>query len=280
MSRLAVRFGGLKEQSKKGLISYIVAGDINPNVTVPMMHELVAQGTDVIELGVPFSDPMAEGPVIQLAHERSLEYGTSLRDTLDMVSEFRKTDDKTPVVLMGYANPVEVMGYETFANVAVEAGVDGVITVDMPPEEVAGMNKELQRVGMDNIFLIAPTTSDQRIEKIVAPASGFLYYVSLKGVTGAGHLDIDAVAASCARIRARSSLPLAVGFGIKSAESAVAVAEVADAVVVGSAVVNAMLEAAEISDVTNSDSANSDDIATLCKNSAALIGEIRRALDS
>ena len=240
MSRIAGRFQQLAEEGRKALIPYIVVGDPAPAVTVPLMHALVENGADIIELGVPFSDPMSEGPVIQLAHERALAHGVSLRDALETVRQFRENDSDTPVLLMGYANPDEHMGYAAFADAAAAVGLDALLTVDIPPEEVVRVNAELHRVGMDNIFLVAPTTPDERIGRIVKQASGFVYYVSLKGVTGAGHLDIDDVASHLARIRKESDLPLAVGFGIKDAESAAAVAGIADGVVVGSALINAM----------------------------------------
>ena len=242
MSRIAGRFKQLAEQGRKALIPYIVVGDPGIEVTVPLMHALVASGADIIELGVPFSDPMSEGPVIQLAHERALANGTTLRDALAAVREFRETDTETPVLLMGYANPVVHMGYAAFADAAAEAGLDGLLTVDIPPEEVSDINAQLHRVGMDNIFLVAPTTPDSRIGRIVDQASGFIYYVSLKGVTGAGHLDTADVAANVARIRERSDLPVAVGFGIKDAQSAASVAGIADGIVVGSALIRAMAE--------------------------------------
>jgi tryptophan synthase alpha chain len=209
------------------------------------MHRLVAAGADIIELGVPFSDPMAEGPVIARAHQRALEKGVSLRDVLAMVASFRQTDQQTPVLLMGYANPVEGMGYEQFARAAKEAGLDALLTVDMPPEEVEALNSELKQVGIDNIFLVAPTTPGERIEKIAELATGFVYYVSFKGVTGAGLLDVDAVAQRLAEIRRCCDLPLAVGFGIRDPETAAAVARVADGVVVGSAIVQLMADQAE-----------------------------------
>lgn len=243
MSRIKERFQQLTSQGRKALIPYLVAGDPGRDVTVPLMHRLVEAGADIIELGVPFSDPMSEGPVIQLAHERALESGTSLRDALAMVSEFRQRDHTTPVLLMGYANPVEHMGYRAFADAAAEAGLDALLTVDVPPEEVAAINRELKRVDMDNIFLVAPTTPDDRIARIAGEASGFIYYVALKGVTGAGHLDTEDVAAHLSRIRRHSDLPLAVGFGIKDAASAAAVAAVADGVVVGSALVDMVAKA-------------------------------------
>lgn len=244
MSRISERFAALARAGRQALIPYVVAGDPAIDVTVPLLHKLVAAGADIIELGVPFSDPMAEGPVIQLAHERALANKVSLKTALAMVQEFREQDQATPVLLMGYANPVSRMGYPEFADAAEAAGLDALLTVDMPPEEVAVLNHELKRVGLDNIFLIAPTTSLPRIEKIAEQASGFVYYVSLKGVTGAGHLDIAEVAARVGEIRARCSLPVAVGFGIKDAASAAAVAAVADGVVVGSALVQLMADAA------------------------------------
>ena len=237
MSRIAKRLQTLKADGRQALIPYVTAGDPNPQITVPLMHAMVAAGADIIELGIPFSDPMADGPVIQRAAERALEYGTSLRDVLAMVTEFRQQDSDTPVVLMGYLNPVEVMGYEAFARAASEAGIDGVLSVDLPPEEAHDLLAALKAHGLDPIFLLAPTTDDERIEKICAVASGYVYYVALKGVTGAGGLDVQSVADKLAQIRQHTDLPVGVGFGIKDADSARAVAGVADAVVVGSALV-------------------------------------------
>ena len=245
MSRLQSCFVELKKTGKKALIPYIVGGDPQKDSTVSQMYAMVEAGADVIELGVPFSDPMAEGPVIQLAHERALEHHTSLSDILAMVAEFRQKDSNTPVVLMGYLNPVEVMGYALFAERAEGAGVDAVLTVDLPPEESAGLKAELVGKGIDSIFLIAPTTTEARIKKICDSASGYIYYVSLKGVTGASHLDVEEVSEKLALIRQHSSLPLSVGFGIKDAESAKAIGAMADGVVVGSALVNAYLEASQ-----------------------------------
>jgi tryptophan synthase alpha chain len=202
------------------------------------MHSLVEAGADIIEVGVPFSDPMSEGPTIQKGHERALEGGTSLLSTLALIKQFRETNTKTPLVLMGYANPLERKGYAAVADACAKAGIDGLITVDLPPEEVASMNAELQRQNIDNIFLISPTTSDERVATITAQASGFIYYVALKGVTGAGHLDTDAVEAHLASIRQHTDLPVAVGFGIKDADTAATVAGCADAIVVGSALVD------------------------------------------
>ncbi len=267
VSRIAGRFETLQSRGQRALIPYIVAGDPGPELTVPLMHKLVEAGADILELGVPFSDPMSEGPTIQLAHERALVHRVGLRDVLAMVKQFRERDRDTPVLLMGYANPVEHMGYAEFADAAGEAGVDALLTVDIPPEEVALVNAELQRVGMDNIFLIAPTTPEQRMALIASQASGFIYYVALKGVTGAGHLDTDEVAVQLAQIRRHTSLPLAVGFGIKGAASAAAVAAVADGVVVGSALVQCIAEQAESGQAALMDAAQ------------ALIRDIRRGID-
>ena len=242
MSRISGRFQKLAEQGRTALIPYVVAGDPGQSFTVPLMHKLVENGADILELGVPFSDPMAEGPVIQQAHERALANGTTLSAVLDMVREFRQSDTNTPVLLMGYANPVMHKGYAAFADAAAEVGLDALLTVDIPPEEVDSINRELQRVNMDNIFLVAPTTPDERIARIASRASGFIYYVSLKGVTGAGHLDTAEVAGRVDAIRQHSKLPVAVGFGIKDAATARAVAETADGVVVGSALVHQMSE--------------------------------------
>jgi tryptophan synthase alpha chain len=270
VSKIAGRFQQLAERGRKALIPYIVVGDPDMALTVPLMHALVAAGADIIELGVPFSDPMSEGPVIQQAHERALANGARLRDALDMVQTFREQDADTPVLLMGYANPVEHMGYATFADRAAAAGVDGLLTVDIPPEEVAGVNAELHRVGMDNIFLVAPTTPDARIKAIVDQASGFIYYVALKGVTGAGNLDAADVAEHLTHIRAHTRLPLAVGFGIKDAASARLVGASADGVVVGSALVDCIARAA----------AADADHAGLLQAASSLVAEIRAGLDS
>jgi tryptophan synthase alpha chain len=237
MSRIQTTFSKLKQQGKKALIPYITAGDPNPAVTVPLMHAMVEAGADLIELGVPFSDPMADGPVIQRASERALAHRVTLRDVLGMVQEFRKQDASTPVVLMGYANPVEAMGYQKFAVLASEGGVDGVLTVDYPPEECAQFAEILKLHGIDTIFLLSPTTEAARVQKIVVMASGFIYYVSLKGVTGAHHLDVADVAEKVAAIRLHTDLPVGVGFGVRDASTARAVAEIADAVVVGSRMV-------------------------------------------
>ena len=240
MSRLSQVFADLQADKRRGLIPYVVAGDPSAEGTVPLMHSLVDAGADILELGVPFSDPMSEGPVIQKGHERALANGMSLHRVLSMVAEFRKDNDRTPIVMMGYANPIERFGYEAFAAVSAEAGVDGLITVDLPPEEVDTIDGALKDVGLDNIFLISPTTPEPREQRIVERARGFIYYVAVKGVTGSGELDTDEVARNVALIREKTSLPIAVGFGIKNAASASAVAASADAVVVGSALIAEM----------------------------------------
>ena len=240
MSRIAGTFARLGAEDRRALVPFVTAGDPDPSVTVPLMHALVAAGADVIELGVPFSDPMADGPVVQRASERALARGMTLAKVLEMVAAFRGDDADTPVVLMGYLNPFEVAGYEAFARDAAEAGVDGVITVDLPPEEADEFRSALRAKDIDLIFLLAPTSDDARIARICAQASGFVYYVSLKGVTGAAHLDVDDVAARVRRIKSLTSLPVGVGFGIRDGESAARVAAVSDAVVVGSALINRM----------------------------------------
>lgn len=240
MSRISLRLNEAKTSGRKILIAYIVNGDPYPEATLPSMHALVAQGVDVIELGVPFSDPMAEGPVIQKGHERALAHNVSLKSTLDVVKKFREKNTDTPIVLMGYANPVERFGYQTFAHAAAEAGVDGLLTVDLPPEEVGPLKLELDAAGLDNIFLLAPTTRPERAKKIAEYASGFLYYVSLKGVTGAGHLDVDAIKSKLETFGQLTSLPVCIGFGIKDPATAKAVAQLADGVVVGSVLVEKM----------------------------------------
>ena len=238
MSLLSAKVSANKSSGRKSLVAYLVAGDPSPDMTVPLMQTLVAAGVDVIELGVPFSDPEAEGPVIQLAHERALAAGTSLLDCLDMVAAFRLDDAQTPVVLMGYLNPVEKMGYESFAGRAAAAGVNGTILVNLPPEEAADLDAHLKQQDIDSVYLLAPTTTDERAEMICKASRGFVYYVSLKGTTGAGHLDSRDVASKLARFRQFSKLPILVGFGVRDADSARAVARVADGVVVGSAIVS------------------------------------------
>ncbi|MEM8766669.1 MAG: tryptophan synthase subunit alpha [Pseudomonadota bacterium] len=240
MSRLTTRFAALKEEGRKALTTFITAGDPDLAATVPALHRLAEAGADVIELGVPFSDPEAEGPAIQASSERGLANGTTLSKCIDMVREFRNTDDATPIVLMGYLNQILAMGPEAFAETAEQAGVDGLIMVNLPPEEAPALKAALGSRDMDLIFLVAPTTTNERLGDILEQASGFVYYVSLKGITGADHLDVDSVAERVREIRAGTDLPVQVGFGIKDAASARAVAAHADGVVIGSALVRTM----------------------------------------
>lgn len=237
MSRIQSTLSALAGKNKKGLIPFITAGDPAPELTVPLMHALVAGGADIIELGVPFSDPMADGPVIQRASERALANGVGLRQVLQFVREFRKTNDATPVVLMGYANPIEHMGADVFIETAREAGVDGVLVVDYPPEECEDFAAAMKANGLDPIFLLAPTSTDERIAQVGKIATGYVYYVSLKGVTGSGMLDLEAVAAKVPQIKRHVSVPVGVGFGIRDAASAKAIASVSDAVVIGSRII-------------------------------------------
>jgi tryptophan synthase alpha chain len=245
VSRIEHRFADLRAAGRKALIPFVTAGDPDPGATVPLLHDLVAAGADLLEIGVPFSDPMADGPVIQRASERALAHGVTLHGVLDMVAAFRKDDPDTPVILMGYLNPVEAFGYAEFAEAAAAAGVDGILTVDAPPEEADPLATALKATGLDPIFLVAPTSGPERIARICALASGFVYYVSFKGVTGAATFDLDGIAAKLAEIRATTTLPLGVGFGISDAERAAAVARVADAVIVGSALVRQIEEHAD-----------------------------------
>ena len=238
MSRIPATFAALRASQRKALIPFITAGDPAAEFTVPLMHALVQAGVDVIELGVPFSDPMADGPTIQRSSERALKHGIGLRHVIGMVADFRKGNDRTPVVLFGYANPIEAMGTQNFAQQAKAAGVDGVLTVDIPPEEAHGVADVFKAAGLDPIFLLSPTTPEARVEQVAAVAGGFIYYVSLKGVTGSANLDTEEVAAKLAMVRRHCSLPVGVGFGIRDAATAEAVARIADAVVVGSRIVN------------------------------------------
>ena len=243
MSRLKTVFLKLKGR-RCALIPFITGGDPAASVTVPLMHALVQAGADALEVGMPFSDPMADGPAIQMGHQRALAQGVTTRAVLQMVAEFRRDDRTTPVVLMGYVNPVETMGYDVFARLSSEAGVDGIILVDLPPEEAQAWRTVASGAGLDTIFLLAPTTTIDRVARISAASSGFLYYVALKGVTGAGHLDVAEVEAKIASVRAVTGLPVGVGFGIRDAESAARLAQVADAVIVGSAIVERIAQAA------------------------------------
>lgn len=237
MERINVRFNILKSAGRKALIPFITAGDPNPETTLPLMHALVAGGADIIELGVPFSDPMADGPTIQRASERALAQGMTLRKVLELVSKFRQVNSDTAVVLMGYANPIEAMGVENFAKAAKEAGVDGVLVVDYPPEECADFARVMKAHEIAPIFLLAPTSSEQRFREVAEIGAGYIYYVSLKGVTGAGHLDLDEVARRIPEIQKIVGMPVGVGFGIRDAESAKKLGAVADAVVIGSRII-------------------------------------------
>jgi tryptophan synthase alpha chain len=265
MSRIQGRFESLARDRRKALIPYITAGDPHPSLTVPLMRALVESGADILELGVPFSDPMADGPVVQRAGERALKHGVGLVDVLRLVSEFRKADAATPIVLMGYANPLEAMGIEKFIAAAKAADIDGVIVVDYPPEECEAFAAAAKREGIDPVFLLAPTSTDKRIEQVARVGSGYLYYVSLRGVTGAAHLDVSELAAKISRIRAATRLPIGVGFGIRDAESARRVAQSADAVVIGSRIIQE-IEAAGPADAVS--------------RVKAFLKPIRKALDS
>lgn len=242
MSRISDTFARLEKQGRKALIPFFTAGDPDPASCVPVMHALVAGGADVIELGVPFSDPMADGPVIQRSSERALKHGVTLRDVLGWVAEFRKTNSSTPVVLMGYANPIEAMGEEKFAQAARAAGADGVLVVDYPPEEAQKLVGILDGAGLDTVFLLSPTTSDARLREVAELGRGYLYYVSLNGVTGAANIDTAEVAKRLNHIRGFTKLPVGVGFGIRDGETARAVAQVSDAVVIGSRLVQEMAD--------------------------------------
>lgn len=264
MSKIQATFERLQSQGRKALIPFITAGDPDPAMTVPLMHTLVEAGADIIELGVPFSDPMADGPTIQRASERALRKGVSLRQVLGMVANFRADNNETPIVLMGYANPIEAMGVDEFAAAAFDAGVDGVLVVDYPPEESREFAHAMHANALDPIFLIAPTSTPERISMVAALASGYVYYVSLKGVTGSAQLDVAAVAERIPEIHAVTGVPVGVGFGIRDAASAAAVASVADAVVVGSRIIE------EIERSTPD---------SVCKNVLALVSGLRRGID-
>jgi len=265
MSRIGPCFEALRGSKRKALIPYITAGDPDPELTVMLLHALVETGADILELGVPFSDPMADGPVIQRSSERALAKGVGLDKVLAMVRAFRARDARTPLVLMGYANPVESMGVEKFIDQATDVGVDGVIVVDYPPEEAAAFTELAKRHGIDPIFLLAPTSTERRIQEVARVGSGYIYYVSLKGVTGAGNIDLGEIAARIPLIRAATKLPIGVGFGIRDAESARRVAQCADAVVIGSRIIQEI------------ESAGPGEAVARVK---ALLGPIRAALDA
>lgn len=269
MSRIQAAFEQLRAQGRKALIPYVTAGDPLPSITVDLISAMAEAGADVIELGVPFSDPMADGPVIQRASERALAQGVNLAQVLSMVREFRGRNTKTPVVLMGYANPIEHYGVDKFVADAKTSGVDGVLVVDYPPEECEAFAKSLQAAQMDPIFLLAPTSTEERMRHVGQIASGYVYYVSLKGVTGAGHLDIEAVARMIPKIKAHVRVPVGVGFGIRDASTAQAVAKVSDGVVIGSAIVQ-LLERCMLEKMSEEE---------IVKVGRAWIVEIRQALD-
>jgi len=264
MSRIAATFAALAKEKRKALIPFVTAGDPDPALAVPLMHALAQAGADVIELGVPFSDPMADGPTIQRSSERALKHGVSLKNVLEFVAAFRQTNNTTPVVLMGYANPIEAMGYEKFADAALAAGVDGVLVVDYPPQEAAPFAELLAQRKIDAIFLLSPTSTETRIKEVARYARGYVYYVSLRGVTGAANLDVSEVAKKLPEIRAHIKLPIGVGFGIRDAKTARAVADVADAVVIGSRLVQEI---------------ESSPRERVLDNIAKLVKDIRSALD-
>ncbi len=270
MNRIDTRFTQLKSANRKALVPFITAGDPSLDATVPVMHALVGAGADVLELGVPFSDPMADGPTIQRSSERALARSAGLTYVFDCVRRFRDTDAQTPIVLMGYLNPVEIRGAERFAKEAVAAGVDGVLLVDLPPEELGGtwntsISAAFAAHGLALILLAAPTTNDARIALLCEGAQGYLYYVSFAGVTGADQLDASAAGERLRAIRARSRIPVVAGFGIKDAASAAAMVADADGVVVGSALVAALADAATPSEAAT--------------RAAAFLAPIRLALD-
>ncbi|MBT8060009.1 MAG: tryptophan synthase subunit alpha [Gammaproteobacteria bacterium] len=265
-NRIDARFEQLEQAGRAALIPFVTAGDPDPDWSVEVFHALVAAGADLIEIGVPFSDPTADGPVIQEASERAIAKGVSLEKVLQMVSRFRADDAETPIVLMGYLNPVERFGYEVFAREAGAAGVDGILMVDCPPEEMDCLRGALDEHGIHPICLVAPTTTEQRREAIVQQAGGYIYYVSFKGITGANRLDEASLAGPIGDLRSHCSLPVAVGFGIKGPDSAAAVAGLADGVVIGSALVQQLLPA------TSADDA--------CRRAAAFLAPIREAMDN
>ncbi len=266
MNRLQQKFDTLKQQQRKALSPYITAGDPEPAITVPLLHALVAAGADILELGIPFSDPMAEGPVIQAAMERALAHNTSINDVLAMAAEFRQQDKTTPLILMGYLNPIANMGYTQFAQTACQAGVDGLIIVDLPPEETEGIVNHFRDQQLDLIYLFSPTTTPDRLQMICRQASGYLYYVSLKGVTGAQNIDTTAIASRINQCHTFTELPILVGFGIKTPEQAAAVARIADGAIVGSALIEIMAQLQLTPE-------------KICEQAPKLIAAMRAALD-
>jgi tryptophan synthase alpha chain len=264
MSKIQATFERLQAEGRKALIPFITAGDPDPALSVPLMHALVESGADIIELGVPFSDPMADGPTIQRASERALKKGVNLRRVLELVANFRADNNETPVVLMGYANPIEAMGIDVFAAAAFDAGVDGVLVVDYPPEECADFARAMRANALDPIFLLAPTSTEARIAMVAELASGYVYYVSLKGVTGSAEIDVEAVARRIPDIHAAVGVPVGVGFGIRDARTAAAIARVAGAVVVGSRIIEEIEESPP------------DEV---CARVKRLMAELRRGVD-
>ncbi len=266
MGRITTLFDQLRRDQKKALVVYLVAGDPTPDVTVPLMHAMVDAGVSMIELGVPFTDPEADGPVIQSAADRALAQGVSLQDTLSLAARFRKQDNETPIVLMGYLNPIENMGYEPFAKAAASAGVDGTITVNSPPEEAVVLDGFLIDHGIDPVYLLAPTTTDDRADFIFHRTRGFAYYVSLKGTTGASTIQVDSVAGNLERLKPKATVPLLVGFGIKNGDMANEIAQLCDGVVVGAAIVSLM-------------ESHKKDTTALIQAVCDLVGEMRSAMD-
>lgn len=266
MTRIATRFAQLKSAGRKALVPFLTAGDPSKEATVPVMHALVEAGADVIELGVPFSDPMADGPTIQRSSERALARGAGLSFVLDAVREFRTTDARTPVVLMGYLNPIEIRGDARFAEEAAAAGVDGALLVDLPPEEADDLRAAMAPHGLSLILLASPTTPDARLDRLCRDAEGYLYYVSYAGVTGADRLDTGDAGEHLATIRARAGVPVVAGFGIKDAASAATMARAAEGVVVGSALVSALADATDVADA--------------CARARAFLAPLRAALDA
>jgi tryptophan synthase alpha chain len=271
MTRIETIFDTLKSQNKKALIPYVMAGDPNPTTTVGLLHDLVKHGADMIEVGLPFSDPMADGPTVALAAERALAAGTSTRDALKMVAEFRQQDTQTPIILMGYLNPVEIIGYDNFVALCEQSGVDGVLMVDLPPAEAGSFTQHLTDHAMNEIFLLSPTTLAERRQQVLTHCGGYIYYVSLKGVTGSATLDTDDVATQVQAIKAQTDLPVCVGFGIRDGVSAKAIGAHADGVIVGSALVQ---------NFADLDAADTTAIAAAQQQIMAKMDELRDALDS
>lgn len=271
MTRIESTFQTLKSQNKKALIPYVMAGDPNPTTTVSLLHDLVKHGADMIEVGLPFSDPMADGPVVALAGERALATGTSTRDALKMVSKFRQQDNETPIILMGYLNPVEIIGYDKFVALCEQSGVDGILMVDLPPSEAGSFTRHLTEQSMNEIFLLSPTTLPERREQVLTHCGGYIYYVSLKGVTGSATLDTDDVAKQVQAIKAETELPVCVGFGIRDGVSAKAIGAYADGIIVGSALVQ------NFADIDANDDAA---VARAQQNIMLKMDELRDALDS